>query len=369
MDVDKKLKGTLRRRTFLKGTGCVAAAGALSMPWVKTALAQEFAGKELRVLTWSDSTGRAAVRNILQPFEVETGARIIPDLTGTTSDMIAKLRASATRPQYDLVILSGFGASTLAEAGLLEEPNWEQIPNSQNLFPQYRSGAKGYGVGYFLWSDALLYNTAVFDHAPKSYQVLWSEESKGGVLVYPPQSLGAMELIIAAAKMAGGDANNPDAGFKLLAELKNNLLTFENNPAQDAELFRSKSAISGAVFSPLLYAEYIRDPQYNLSATLDLAEGFFVDLQLMVVPKEHPGDRAAIDALMNRALDPEVQGKMAEEVWYGPTNAKAVLSEKAKAIPYIPSPEVIASRAITVDADHLASVRDDWVRRYAQALG
>ncbi|RWE74611.1 MAG: extracellular solute-binding protein [Mesorhizobium sp.] len=368
MDLDKKLKGVLRRRTFLKRTACAAAAGALSMPWIKTASAQEFAGKELRVLTWSDPTGQAAVRNILRPFETETGARIKPDLTGTTSDMIAKIRASAARPQYDLVILSGFGASTLAEAGLLEEPNWEQIPNSQDLSPQYQSGAKGYGVGYFLWSDGLLYSTSVYDHAPKSYQVLWSEESRGGVIVVPPQSLGAMELIIIAAKMAGGDAKNPDAGFKLLAELKDRILTVENNPTRLVELFRANSAITGALYSPLLYAEYIPDPEYKLSSTLDLEEGFFVDLQLMVIPKGHPGDRTAINALINKALDPEVQGKMAEEVWYGPTNTKAVLSGKAKAIPYIPSPDVIANRAVSLDADYLASVRDEWVRRYTQAI-
>lgn len=359
-------KRAMRRRTFLKGT---AAVGVLSLPWVKRASAQQFSGKVLRVLTWSDPTGQAAVRNILRPFEAETGARVIPDLTGTTSDMIAKIRASASRPQYDLVILGGYGAATLGEANLLEKPDWAQIPNSRSLLPQYRSGADGYGVGYFLWTDGILYNTNVYGRAPASYDVLWKEESKGGVILVPPQSGGALELVIAAAKLAGGDAKNPDAGFALLAKLKDRILTITNNPARVAELFRANSGRLAAPYSPLLYTQYIPDPQYNMSGTYDIAEGFFVDLQLMVIPKGAPGDRAAIHALMNKALDPEVQGKMAEDVWYGPTNAQAVLSEKAKAIPYIASPDLIAKRAITLDAKFLASVRDDWVRRYAQAVG
>ena len=109
----------LSRRTFV--AGAAAATTALQMPWIRRASAADFAGKKIRVLTWSDATGQAAVRNILQPFEKATGAKIIADLTGTTSDMIAKIKASAARPQYDLVILSGFGANTLAGAVLGEK--------------------------------------------------------------------------------------------------------------------------------------------------------------------------------------------------------------------------------------------------------
>jgi putative spermidine/putrescine transport system substrate-binding protein len=338
------------------------------MPWVRGAQAQQFAGKELRVLTWSDPTGRAAVRNILQPFEAETGAKVIADLTGTTSEMIAKIKASASRPQYDLVILGGYGGTTLAEAGLLEEPSWDLIPNSQNLFPQYRSGAKGFGVGYYLWSDGLLFNTSTFEKPPTSYNVLWGDKAKGRVIAQVPQSLGAMELIIVAAKVAGGSAEKPDPGFKLLKELKSQVVMLSNNSTQISELFRANSVSAGAVYGPLLFANFIPDPKYKVSATYDLAEGFFTDLQLMVIPKGHPGDRTVISALMNKALDPTVQAKMAEEVWYGPINMKTVLSEKTKALPYIPSPDLISKKAITLDPAYLAAVREEWTRRYIEAI-
>src|SRR5690348_5277163 len=117
-------KHAFTRRRFLAGTAAVAAAAAPGMPWVKRALAdQEFAGKEIRVLTWSDPTGQAAVKNILKPFMAQTGAKIIPHLTGATSQMVAKIKASAARPQHDLVILSGVGAVQLARTGLLEKPD------------------------------------------------------------------------------------------------------------------------------------------------------------------------------------------------------------------------------------------------------
>jgi len=356
----------LSRRTFVVSTG--AAAIALQMPWVRRASAAEFAGKKIRVLTWSDPTGQAAVRNILKPFEQKTGARVIADLTGATSDMIAKIKASAARPQYDLVILSGFGASTLAEAGLLEKLPAEALPNLKQVAAEYQTGADGFGIGYFLWSDGLVFNTKTYADPPKSFGALWDAANKGKIILPPPANLGALELVIVAARMAGGDAHNPDGGFELLSKLKGQVLAISQNSSQMADLFRSNSAAVGAVYSPLTFADFIPKGEYNLSGTYDLTEGFFVDLQFMVVPKGHPGDTEVIAALVDYALDAKVQGKMAEEVWYGPINQNAVMSEQAMKSPYIPTPEVIKSRTVKVDPAYLASVRDDWIKRYTQAV-
>ena len=177
-----------------------------------------------------------------------------------------------------------------------------------------------------------------------------------------------MELTIVAARLAGGSETNPEPGLKLLRELKPRVLTISTNANQLAELFRSSSLDAGAVYSPLQMSDFITKPEYNVSGTFDLKEGFFVDLQFMVVPKGHPGDSAAIHAFINHALDPAVQGKMAEEVWYGPINQDALLSEQAKRSPYIASPAVIAAKAAKVDTNYLATVRADWIKRYTEAL-
>ena len=264
------------------------------MPWIRRASAADFTGKEIRVLTWSDATGQAAVRNILKPFEQKTGARVISDLTGTTSDMIAKIKASAARPQYDLVILSGFGASTLATAGLLEKLPADAMPNLAQVAPSYRTGADGYGIGYFLWSDGLVFNSKTYADAPKSFGVLWDESNKGKIFLPPADNLYALELIIVAAKLAGGDAMNPDPGFEKLKELKDRSLLISSNANQLAEMFRSSSLNAGGVYSPLEMSSFIPNPEYNLSGTYDLEEGFFVDLQYMVVPKGHPGETEVI---------------------------------------------------------------------------
>jgi len=271
----------ISRRSVLAGT--VVAAAALQAPWIRRASAADFSGKEIRVLTWSDATGKAAVRNILKPFAEQTGAKVIPDLTGSTSDMIAKIKASAARPQYDVVILSGFGANALADADLLAKPDLGKVPNIASVPDEYKTGAGGRGVGYFLWSDGLLYNTATFPTAPKSYSVLWDDANKGKIFLPQPKNLAAMELVVVATKLAGGDARtDPTPGFELLSQLKDRVLTLSMGGSQLADLYRSGSLNVGGPYSPLVVPKFIRDPAYNLSGTYDLEEGFFVDLQFMM---------------------------------------------------------------------------------------
>lgn len=366
----KRLETSVDRRKFLGGMAATAAT--LSIPWIKSAHAAsgKFAGKEIRVLTWSDATGRAALENIIKPFAKATGAKVIPDLTGTTSEMIAKIKATASRPQYDVVILSGFGANALVEADLLKKPDLSKIPNLADVEAKYQTGAGEHGIGYFLWSDGLIYNTSAYSAPPKSYSVLWDDINKGKIFLPTPQNIGAMEMVIVASKLAGGDAfTDPEPGFKLLGELKERLLTVSLGADKNADLFRSNSLNAGGPYSPLVLPKFIRDPAYNISGTYDLEEGFFVDLQYMVTPKGHPGDEEVIYALNDFALDPQVQGKMAEAVWYGPINRNAVLSDAAKNDPNVPSPELIENRVVPVDSGFLASVREEWTAKYKTAIG
>ncbi len=372
-------KRNIDRREFLTKVGVTAgAAGAFSIisgfPTIlKGGLARaakkQFEGATLRLLTWSDETGKAAVENIAKPFQQLTGATVMPDLVPSTSEMVAKVKASAAKPQYDLVILSGVGAIELANAGLLQKPDLKKISNISRVFPKLQTGAKGFGIGYFLWCDGLIYSTKTFTEPPKTVEVLWDKKYAKRIFLPTPTTIQSMELAVLAARMTGGSERNPDPGFKKLEELKGRVLILSENPTQVADLFRGGSLDVGGLDSPQMYPNFIRNPEYKMSATLDLKEGFFYDLQYMVVLKGHPGDDAAIHALVNYALDPKVQGSMAEAVWYGPVNQDTVLSEKAKKSPYIATPEVIGKRGIVIDLDYLSTVRQDWIRRITEIFG
>ena len=75
MTDDSGVNKPIKRRTFLAGTAAATAFAAFPMPFVQRANAQEFTDKELRVLTWSDATGQAAVNNILRLLSGRPGQR------------------------------------------------------------------------------------------------------------------------------------------------------------------------------------------------------------------------------------------------------------------------------------------------------
>ena len=360
----------IQRRDLLKlGANLGLASTTLAFPALH-ALAQErkFAGKTVRILTWSDDTGLAVLRNIAQTFEAQTGARVIADRTGSTSEMVAKLKAAGSRAQYDVITLAGVGATTLAAAGLLEKPDLNQLPNLQNVDPRFRTGADGYGIGYLLWTGGLLYNTRSFKEAPTSYEEMWNPTHKQRLFLPPATWTDALDTIVAAAKLSGGGASNAEAGFKRLAELKDRVLTFGENPTQIAQLFRSNALDIGGVYAPAFFAKDLKDPSSGMGATYNLKEGFFADLMYTIMPKSHPGESAVVHAFLNHTLDPVVQGRMAEDVLNGPVNQKAVLSAAAQKSPYIIKPEQLGDKAVIHDKAVIGAVRESWIKRYTQTF-
>jgi putative spermidine/putrescine transport system substrate-binding protein len=356
----------ITKRNFLK-TG-VGLATAMAMPSIVIGSARRYEGKTVRLLTWSDNTGLAVLENIAKPFEAATGARVIVDRTGSTSEMVAKLRAAGDRPQYDVITLAGVGAVELAKDGLLAKPDLNQLPNLEQVDPRFRTGADGHGIGYLLWTGGLIYNTKTFKEPPTSYQQMWDQEHDGRLFLPPATWTDALDTIFATSKMLGGDGTDSVAALKKLAELRSRLLTFGENPSQISELFRSDALDIGGVYAPAFFAKELADPKSNMGATYDLDEGFFADLMYTIMPKSKPGDDDVVHAFMNYTLNPIVQGVMAEAVLNGPINQQAVMSKAAQASPFIIKPEQLGNKAVVHDKNFIADVREDWIKQYTRTL-
>ena len=148
---------------------------------------------------------------------------------------------------HDVITLAGVGAAGLAEAGLLAKPDLNRLPNLKDVAPQYRTGANGFGIGYLLWSDGLIYNTATVKSAPSSYEALWDPKYAGRLFLPPPEWAEAVDLAIIAAKLAGGSQQNIDPGFRKLAQLKDRVMTLGENPNQVADLFTARSTSAASI--------------------------------------------------------------------------------------------------------------------------
>jgi putative spermidine/putrescine transport system substrate-binding protein len=304
------------------------------------------------------------LHNIAATFMAKTGAKVIADRADGTSGMVAKVKAAGDRPTYDVITLAGVGASGLGDAGLLVKPDLDKLPNLKDVAARYRTGADGFGVGYLLWSDGLIYNTSTIKTPPASYEALWDPKYAGRIFLPPPEFAEAVDLAIIAAKMSGGSQQNIDPGFKKLTELKDRVMTLGENPNQVADLFRTGSLDIGGIYSPAFFPDQIRKPEYKMGVTYGMKEGFATQLMFTVIPKSHPGDLDLIHAFINHSLDAGVQGRMAADVLNGPVNSKAVIP--AESLRFVPSPQQIAEKSVLHDDKSLAVVQAAWIKRYTE---
>ncbi len=353
------------RRQVFKTIGAALAASTLPAPFLNLrAQEHNFSGKTLRLLTWSDDTGTAALHNIAATFTAKNRREGDRGPRGRHLRHGRQGEGRGDRPTYDVITLAGVGASGLGDAGLLVKPDLDKLPNLKEVAARYRTGADGFGVGYLLWSDGLIYNTSTVKTPPASYEALWDPKYAGRIFLPPPEFAEAVDLAIIAAKMSGGSQQNIDPGFKKLAELKDRVMTLGENPNQVADLFRTGSLDIGGIYSPAFFPDQIRKPEYKMGVTYGMKEGFATQLMFTVIPKSHPGDLDLIHAFINHSLDAGVQGRMAADVLNGPVNSKAIIP--AESLRYVPSPQQIAEKSVLHDDKSLAVVQAVWIKRYTE---
>lgn len=347
----------------------LAGAAALASPVVlrsRDALAQPFAGKKITLLTLSNLSGQLIVEHIVKPFQQMTGAEVVADLSPSAADMVSKVKASASNPQYDIVMLPGVGGRALVESGLAEAPDVGKIPNLAKILPNLQAGIEGKAFPFMLNPEGLIYNSQTFKTAPESYEALWDAQYSGRIVLPPPEWIQSMFVTLLAAQFAGGDARNPEPGFKKLEELRDSVLMLGASPPQVAEAIRANSVDLAGSFPPLFFAGFLFNPDYNLKATVRLKEGYFCQPQYMVMPVGHPGDADVVCALMNHALETEPQTAVSAGQFAAAVNVDVKVPEDKLALDFVLPPRNLLENAIPIDEAYLSNVRGDWIKRYSE---
>jgi putative spermidine/putrescine transport system substrate-binding protein len=326
-----------------------------------SAQATPFSGKTIRVQFWSGPEGDNIQKNVVDPFQEETGAQVVVEY-GFTSGSIAKIRAQKADPQLDVVLMDDIGVMTVAPENLLQTLDLTKIPNAADIDKRFIV-SDGKGIGFFTYVDTLLFNTAAYPTPPTTWKDLWADTLRNKASVPTSNQTPALHVIIAAAILAGGDQYNVDPGFTLLEQLRPNIRVLAENTSQIAELLKTGD-IELLSWTSYIFRDYIQQG-YPIENTFNLKEGVFATPGCACIPQGHPGPQDVTEAFVNKTLDAKAQEGMASGLWFGPTNSKAVI------------PEDIAKRVITfanldntirVDLEHLLKVRQDWITRYDRAL-
>ena len=247
---------------------------------------------------------------------------------GAPRDNFAELLTA--RRQGDLPIdvmeISPELTLTLEKQGFLEPLNSKAIPNAAHLDPIYRTPS---AVATQAIQIGIAYNKKKFDElgiaTPTSFGDLFNPKLAGHVAMTDVNSIEAPYVLAAFAMLGGGSEKNLDPGFKKISELN---VAYNYKASTDL----ATKITLGEIWASPWHAGWVLRvqrggfPLAHADPQVGDKKGIIAE-ELMGIMKGTKA-RAAAEAWINLALDPEVQIQFARKVGVVPTNGDALAKMK-----------------------------------------
>lgn len=306
----------------------------------------KFKGKNitLYVYNWGEyiSDGSDGMMDVVAEFEAMTGINVEYTTFDTNEGLYSKLQSGSA--YYDIIIPSDYMISRMAQNGMLEKLNYENIPNFETYIddvfknPDYDANQE-YSVPYTWGTVGLIYNTKYITEEVDSWEILWDEQYSGKILMF---SNSRDAFAIALARL-GYSINSEDEteiteAAELLKEQKNVVQAYVMDQIFD------KLAEENAWIAPYYAGDYLTMSETNPDlAFVFPKEGFNQFVDAMCIPKGCVNQEAA-EMFINFMCEPTVSAENCGYIGYSTpiSAAKELMDEEMVANPVAyPSDEIL----------------------------
>jgi len=138
--------------------------------------------KVVNVYNWGENIDES----IFDTFEQQTGIKVNYTTYESNEQLYAVLKMGGTN--YDVIIPSDYMISRLIGEGMLEKPDFKNIPNAANIDPRYRGldfdPNNEYSVPYTWGVVGIIYNTSMIDEEITSWGALFDSKYTGQILQF-----------------------------------------------------------------------------------------------------------------------------------------------------------------------------------------
>jgi putative spermidine/putrescine transport system substrate-binding protein len=275
---------------------------------------KDFTGQTLVVGVWGGTIEEIVRKWVIPPLEAHGGK--VELLLGGTSDRLTKVYAERENPTMGIAFLNIYESRQAMADGVTEEPG-PKIPAYNDLYPLAQIG--GYGQSFA--GLGIAYNPAAFPGGPPKWIDLWDPSHKGKIALpaYPGSEGDAM--LSMAARVHGKDETDPDFAFQQMELLKPFVMTWQNLddifPLLESGEVHATPMISG-------YAYTYIDKGMNIGFSWP-EDGIPIIMDTLCIVTNNPTPEMA-DAYAQVSLGVTVQTHYAEDIYFGTTNTKVVLT-------------------------------------------
>ena len=319
----------------------------------------DFKGEELVVVNYGGTFGRFWTQYIIEPFEKRYNAKV-SQVQSLTFDTLAKLRAQKDNPQIDVWLMADQGAVIAKNEGLVEPLSADKVPNLNQLVPKARVPGDAYAEFLFV-ALALTYNTQMVKTPPTSWDDLWKPEYKGHVVLPDINACCGHLLMLKLAALNGGGIDKVDPGFKKLATLKPNVLTFWSSHDQMANMLNNGDAWIGVWASDRAGTQVLQGAPVGLAYPQDGTVLFGNGIGMTKGTKH----KALAEKYVNFALDAAQQTNFHANAVLGPTNKNVKLPDNVQKL--MPSGKAL-DNSFTPDWEKIAKFTSEWTERWQREI-
>lgn len=261
-------------------------------------------------------------------FEKETGCKVTVKTAATSDEMVTLMNQGG----FDLVTASGDASLRLVAGKKVQPINVDLIPSWKTVDPRLQSApwhtvdGVHYGVPYQWGPNVLAYNTTVFKEAPKSWSVVFEEQTlpdgksnKGRVQAYDgPIYIADAALYLSKKKPELGIKNpyelNKEQYAAVIALLQSQralIGRYWHDATVQVDDFKNEGVVASSSW-PYQVNLLQADKKPIASTIPDEGATGWADTTMMHVNAAHPN---CAYKWMEHSLNPKLQGDLAS--WFG----------------------------------------------------
>lgn len=273
----------------------------------------------VRVYNWGDYIDE----EVIAMFEEETGIKVVYDLFETNEEMYPVIEAGGT--VYDVICPSDYMISKMIENDLLQEINFDNVPNIKYIDEQQLASAQffdlenSYSVPYTYGTLGILYNKNVVKEPVDSWNILWDKKYAGKVLMYSSvRDLFVPALALNDCSINTTDTTKLETAKQMLIEQKPMVQAYVMDQIKD-------KMINGEAAMAMAYSgEYLAIHEENEDIEFVVPkEGSNCFIDAWVIPANAENKENA-EAWINFLCRPDIAKRNFEYITYSTPNAGAV---------------------------------------------
>jgi len=328
-----------------------------SVALLPTAPAQ---ARDLTVVNFGGANGDAQNIAFNKPYEKKTGKPLIA-VPYNGEQAKVKAMVDSHNVVWDAVEIETGDLGRGCDEGLYENIDWSKILDKSDLVP----GTLNYcGVGAFVWSTVLAYNSDTLKTAPTSWADFWNVKKFPGKRALRKGAHYNVEFALMADGVAPKDVykvlatpEGVDRAFKKLDELKPYILWWEAG-AQPPQMLASGDVVMSSAFNGRIDAARHEGRPLNIVWNQSI-----YDFDYWVVPTGTPKKQEAIDYI-RYVTSPTAQAEYARNIAYGPVSKAALDKLDKNRLANLPNSPSNGSNALFSNADFWTDHGEELEQRF-----